>query len=138
MFFVIAPDQQYLRFSRLAVLFRFVMTSPPASCRALSWQVFQFKLQNIFDNRPFKAHRVILFSLRTVAGHMLGGVVQPANKGNTRVDHHNFAMHPAKQDRKSTRLNYSHVSSSYAVFCMLKKIEKKNSKRSRTRLFRQN
>ncbi|CSP54431.1 Uncharacterised protein [Shigella sonnei] len=95
-FFVIAPDQQYLRVSRLAVLFRFVMTSPPASCRALSRQVFQLKLENIFDNRPFKAYRVILFSLWTVAGHMLGGVIQPANKGDTRVDHHNFAMHPAK------------------------------------------
>ncbi len=35
-------------------------------------------------------------SLWTVAGHMLGGVIQPANKGDTRVDHHNFAMHPAK------------------------------------------
>ncbi len=96
MFFVIAPDQQYLRFSRLAVLFRFMMTSPPASRRALSWQVFQLKLENIFDNRPFEANRVILFGLRAVAGHMLGGVIQPANKGDTRVDHHNFAMHPAK------------------------------------------
>ena len=67
-----------------------------ASRRALSWQVFQLKLENIFDNRPFKAYRVILFSLWTVAGHMLGGVIQPANKGYTRVDHHNFAMHPAK------------------------------------------
>ena len=96
MFFVIAPDQQYLRFSRLAVLFRFMMASPPASRRALSWQVFQLKLENIFDNRPFEAYRVILFGLRAVAGHMLGGVIQPANKGDTRVDHHNFAMHPAK------------------------------------------
>src|SRR5699024_2917708 len=31
-----------------------------------------------------------------------------------------------KVDRKSTRLNFSHVSISYAVFCLKKKIKKKN------------
>src|SRR5690625_6366857 len=30
-------------------------------------------------------------------------------------------MHLAKQDRKSTRLNSSHVAISYAVFCLKKK-----------------
>src|SRR5690554_7475267 len=32
----------------------------------------------------------------------------------------------AKQDRKSTRLNSSHVRISYAVFCLKKKKKKKN------------
>src|SRR5207249_11296280 len=32
-----------------------------------------------------------------------------------------FRMAQAKQDRKSTRLNSSHVSISYAVFCLKKK-----------------
>src|SRR4051794_41476678 len=31
--------------------------------------------------------------------------------------------HPLEQDRKSTRLNSSHPSISYAVFCLKKKIE---------------
>src|SRR5437868_8486543 len=31
---------------------------------------------------------------------------------------------PLRRDRKSTRLNSSHVSISYAVFCLKKKIEK--------------
>src|SRR5699024_11884124 len=34
-----------------------------------------------------------------------------------------------KQDRKSTRLNSSHVSSSYAVFCLKKKQTKKLTKK---------
>src|SRR5437868_11544790 len=48
-------------------------------------------------------------------------------------DHnHNFSMigvgkgsEPEKLDRKSTRLNSSHVSISYAVFCLKKKKKKK-------------
>src|SRR5437870_9882437 len=31
------------------------------------------------------------------------------------------ANHPAEEDRKSTRLNSSHVAISYAVFCLKKK-----------------
>src|SRR5437868_9829898 len=34
-----------------------------------------------------------------------------------------LAEHPASVDRKSTRLNSSHVSISYAVFCLKKKNE---------------
>src|SRR5690242_21410636 len=36
------------------------------------------------------------------------------------------------QDRKSTRLNSSHMSISYAVFCLKKKKKKKNHKRQTT------
>src|SRR5690348_14102586 len=32
-----------------------------------------------------------------------------------------IATHPTRQDRKSTRLNSSHPSISYAVFCLIKK-----------------
>src|SRR5699024_12721603 len=35
------------------------------------------------------------------------------------------ASHPGKLDRKSTRLNSSHVSISYAVFCLKKKKNRK-------------
>src|SRR5215475_15219671 len=40
-----------------------------------------------------------------------------------RPDHHR-----PRQDRKSTRLNSSHVKISYAVFCFKKKKKKKNTK----------
>src|SRR5690625_5775216 len=37
-------------------------------------------------------------------------------------------LHSAGRDRKSTRLNSSHVAISYAVFCLKKKKEKKANK----------
>src|SRR5690554_7168019 len=37
---------------------------------------------------------------------------------------------PVKEDRKSTRLNSSHVRISYAVFCLKKKKKKKKKKQS--------
>src|SRR5690625_6951154 len=39
-----------------------------------------------------------------------------------------------KRDRKSTRLNSSHVAISYAVFCLKKKIEKEHSTNAHLRL----
>src|SRR5439155_17577140 len=36
------------------------------------------------------------------------------------------ARHPELEDRKSTRLNSSHVAISYAVFCLKKKKEREN------------
>src|SRR5437660_9124382 len=38
--------------------------------------------------------------------------------------------HPRGRDRKSTRLNSSHVAISYAVFCLKKKKKKKKDKRT--------
>src|SRR5438874_7441763 len=37
-------------------------------------------------------------------------------------------LHSQSSDRKSTRLNSSHVEISYAVFCLKKKKKKKNNK----------
>src|SRR5690625_1610991 len=39
------------------------------------------------------------------------------------IKRHNYARGPMSQDRKSTRLNSSHVAISYAVFCLKKKTE---------------
>src|SRR3712207_7659331 len=41
-------------------------------------------------------------------------------------------MAPCAADRKSTRLNSSHANISYAVFCLKKKIKKKNEQRNQT------
>src|SRR5204862_5736355 len=41
--------------------------------------------------------------------------------GETRGYYADVAKHPGEIDRKSTRLNSSHVESSYAVFCLKKK-----------------
>src|SRR5436309_15775218 len=39
--------------------------------------------------------------------------------------HHRSVREPQRRDRKSTRLNSSHVKISYAVFCLKKKKKKK-------------
>src|SRR5438874_7220426 len=52
-----------------------------------------------------------LFAPRAARGHIDGGVEASVRQR-------------ARQDRKSTRLNSSHVEISYAVFCLKKKIEK--------------
>src|SRR5438067_6684631 len=55
--------------------------------------------------------------------------------GRRRVDHVVVELEPrldrpaALVDRKSTRLNSSHVSISYAVFCLKKKKKKKTKKK---------
>src|SRR5262245_62862028 len=41
----------------------------------------------------------------------------------------------SKPDRKSTRLNYSHLGISYAVFCLKKKKKKKKSRRRETKIY---
>src|SRR5438067_8313998 len=53
--------------------------------------------------------------------HALGG--RRAGRGGRRADHARRPdrAHRRRQDRKSTRLNSSHVSISYAVFCLKKK-----------------
>src|SRR5690606_40666519 len=49
-------------------------------------------------------------------------IILPFNKNNIRL---NFLVDNAKfKDRKSTRLNSSHVKISYAVFCLKKKIKR--------------
>src|SRR5207249_6077194 len=45
--------------------------------------------------------------------------------------HHPRRRAPEGADRKSTRLNSSHVSISYAVFCLKKKKKKKKKKRTK-------
>src|SRR5204862_6254161 len=52
------------------------------------------------------------------AGFPAGDVLQPVQSGRHAVLRRCL---PAAQDRKSTRLNSSHVEISYAVFCLKKK-----------------
>src|SRR5690625_5483594 len=43
-----------------------------------------------------------------------------------------FTLHKGKTDRKSTRLNSSHVAISYAVFCLKKKNKRKHKNKELT------
>src|SRR5438876_4758323 len=45
----------------------------------------------------------------------------PRGARRVRFPERHLAAHGSRQDRKSTRLNSSHPSSSYAVFCLKKK-----------------
>src|SRR5690348_18100292 len=58
------------------------------------------------------------------------GAARPGRPGRTgRPCAHGAAVLPhLRQDRKSTRLNSSHPSISYAVFCLKKKNTKKNTR----------
>src|SRR5699024_12758961 len=50
--------------------------------------------------------------------------VQPVSYDKLDVDHQLVQLAKEEKDRKSTRLNSSHVSISYAVFCLKKKTKK--------------
>src|SRR5690242_20967947 len=51
-------------------------------------------------------------------------------KQNTSIDPYYVMMQLPGEDRKSTRLNSSHMSISYAVFCLKKKKNKKTKKKT--------
>src|SRR5699024_12420733 len=51
----------------------------------------------------------------------------PADRFTDPGDHPGGEVRPCGEDRKSTRLNSSHVSISYAVFCVQKKTRDRNS-----------
>src|SRR5437870_7974196 len=52
--------------------------------------------------------------------------------GRSRTSGHGSLI-PDRTDRKSTRLNSSHVAISYAVFCLKKKKKKKKNKKQHSR-----
>src|SRR5207249_10534222 len=59
---------------------------------------------------------------RAIHRHGLGKPLRAqADAAVHRISLHVERRHPPEQDRKSTRLNSSHVSISYAVFCLKKK-----------------
>src|SRR5438067_6494791 len=62
-----------------------------------------------------------LFRSVDVEGGIGGGISSAKISGNSPAGFH-------RSDRKSTRLNSSHVSISYAVFCLKKKKKKKQKK----------
>ena len=66
-------------------------------------------------------HRVIMDNLGCV--FIMGGIVPPFAVGGKQWGEFvtGGSPNPTLQDRKSTRLNSSHVKSSYAVFCLKKK-----------------
>src|SRR5699024_12597176 len=82
-----------------------------------------FPYTTLFRSLPQRAHRR---RLRQLSGHPLrAGERAPGHRFFLRPDkgkrRHEKAPRRLPGDRKSTRLNSSHVSISYAVFCLKKK-----------------
>src|SRR4051812_49822050 len=70
---------------------------------------------------------------RSPAGEVVDPVVVPAPGSRRAHGPHRAAAVRAPADRKSTRLNSSHMSISYAVFCLKKKKKQKRTHARGTR-----
>src|SRR5207249_10630877 len=88
-----------------------------------------FPYTTLFRSRTHP-RRDILLCIVVVAGHACAGERLPHHLTGTlllkkaAIEEHFFFAGPCgfhRRDRKSTRLNSSHVSISYAVFCLKKK-----------------
>ena len=98
MFEIVPPDEQRLRFAGMLVNLRLVATSAPATAPVFAGgQVLLHKLRDIQHHRPLHLDGIVLLSLRAVVGHMLRGVVNPANKRRGVIHDDNFTVHAAKQ-----------------------------------------
>src|SRR5207249_11293694 len=102
------------------------ISSPLVSYHFTSLHFFFFFFFLMFRRPP----RSTLFPYTTLfrsraasrsTGRYLPGRCAPRATGRS-------SRHTAARDRKSTRLNSSHVSISYAVFCLKKKKKKKKNK----------
>src|SRR2546426_10739074 len=71
--------------------------------------------------------RSTLFPYTTLFRSVPGTAGKTALRIDRTVEVARSTWPPAKTDRKSTRLNSSHLVISYAVFCLKKKKKKKNS-----------
>src|SRR5690348_18222179 len=76
----------------------------------------------------FRSHRITVQSLQgrchrfdPCYAHLIGSDLHVNDLLRTSANKHSVARHHNDGDRKSTRLNSSHPSISYAVFCLKKK-----------------
>src|SRR5690349_24925456 len=99
------------------LVFYLMIRRPPPSTLFPYTTLFRSMGQRVLDARHDELDR-------DAARHLAGGVsahaVRHDRKAEPRIGRHVvFVVRP--EDRKSTRLNSSHVEISYAVFCLIKK-----------------
>src|SRR5439155_21877345 len=110
-----------------------VQSLPPSTIHP-TWQTFFFFLLiRRPPGSPLFPYTTLFRSWRQVAGELGSFVLDALARGPVmqRLLVSNAQAHldlaTCRQDRKSTRLNSSHVAISYAVFCLKKKKTKKQS-----------
>src|SRR5690348_17451282 len=98
-------------YSSLVLLFFFLMIRRPPRSTLFPYTTL-FRSEGFLVEQEARNERVDVVRLIGDARHIIGaGLGQPAGES----------------DRKSTRLNSSHPSISYAVFCLKKKKRKSNT-----------
>src|SRR6266511_5405285 len=99
---------------------------PPAQPRALGSRVLRTRTgSRERSERPFARALPLLLALLLTPRRVLHGARRRSARPGGRRGRDAVAGRP--QDRKSTRLNSSHVKISYAVFCLKKKKKKKDT-----------
>src|SRR5207249_11678610 len=111
--------------SSLRLLFLLPLPRPPSSPLFPYTTLFRSQL-------PQRSRR-----RRAGPGNRLGGGTGRGGSGLGRVHLPQHSGHEGRrrQDRKSTRLNSSHVSISYAVFCLKKKKKKTKIRISKNSIY---
>src|SRR5574337_1848904 len=95
---------------------------PLSSC---IWNLGVFSGRCRGGSLPLRVGFIHRVEFGAVSGHRVLIKRGPGNRGASQCG----STHEATSDRKSTRLNSSHHSISYAVFCLKKKKKKKRKKR---------
>src|SRR5699024_11570494 len=83
--------------------------------RSLAWLTAHRHLVRDYERHPGVAEEMVRWAV-------IGRMARSLTRGRDAVRQQAWT-----QDRKSTRLNSSHVSISYAVFCLKKKIKKRRA-----------
>src|SRR5205814_9747682 len=110
--------------ARLQITYLFSFNDPaPTSIYTLSLHDALPIFFHVRVERDVGAHRGVVFLQRRKRG-LLVGVVELRDELFERIAGH------LRQDRKSTRLNSSHLGISYAVFCLKKKTKRISHNRS--------
>src|SRR5207245_9172553 len=105
----------YTSFSYDYLIFSFLMLPHPPRSTLFPYTTL---FRSVKENR----RAVLCSEIRPLPVHLRGIVRLPENVQQLFVAY----LSRIKRDRKSTRLNSSHGSISYAVFCLKKKIKKQN------------
>src|SRR5439155_27302958 len=102
----------------ISLSFFFSMIPPPPRSTLFPYTTLFRSLRSGWGNglEPFEDERYLVFDC---------GPLGRGNHGHLDLLSFEMAAYGPQSDRKSTRLNSSHVAISYAVFCLKKKKKKK-------------